>query len=182
MNKFGQDHYVTGSGRTLTIYKDGIVRQFSLLANRTVRWSAYMENLLLIPQQAMDHFEDEGYMYEKAITAWRCTEQPHPRCDGHHKLAKMCVVKNLMNVNYGRPFFVCGEKAKPCSFWMWGDVQPLAKPECRHGLPCAVRKVKKEGLHKDRLFFCCSNDKESTCRFFEWAPQEEVIPFEFVYA
>ena len=56
MNKFGQDHYVTGSGRTLTIYKDEIVRQFSLLANRTVRWSAYMENLLLIPQQAMDHF------------------------------------------------------------------------------------------------------------------------------
>ena len=53
MNKFGQDHYVTGSGRTLTIYKDEIVRQFSLLANRTVRWSAYMENLLLIPQQAM---------------------------------------------------------------------------------------------------------------------------------
>lgn len=124
MNNFGQDHYVTGSGRTLTIYKDEIVRQFSLLANRTVRWSAYMENLLLIPQQAMDQnpscnffcTEDEGYMYEKAVTAWRCTEQHHPRCDGHHKLAKMCVVKNLMNVNYGRPFFVCGEKAKPCSF------------------------------------------------------------------
>jgi hypothetical protein len=88
-------------------------------------------------------------MHEKAITAWRCTEQPHPRCDGHHKLAKMCVVKNLMNVNYGRPFFVCGEKAKPCSCWMWGDVQPLAKPECRHGLPCAIRKVKKEGLKRE---------------------------------
>ena len=102
--------------------------------------------------------EDEGYTYEKAITSWRCTEMPHPRCDEHHKLAKMCVVKNLMNVNYGRPFFVCGQKAKPCSFWMWGDVQPLAKPECRHGLPCAIRKVKK-GLNKDRLFFCCPNDK-----------------------
>ena len=119
-------------------------------------------------------------MYEKAITAWRCTEQPHPRCDGHHKLAKMCVVKNLMNVNYGRPFFVCGEKAKPCSFWMWGDVQPLAKPECRHGLPCATRKVKKEGLNKDRLFYCCRNDKESTCRFFEWAPDEELGFFQTV--
>ena len=31
MNKFGQNRYVTGSGRTLTIYKDEIVRQFSLL-------------------------------------------------------------------------------------------------------------------------------------------------------
>jgi hypothetical protein len=70
-------------------------------------------------------------MYEKAITVWRCTEQPHPRCNEHHNLAKMCVVKDLMKVNYGRPFFVCGEKAKPCYFWMWGDVQPLAKPECR---------------------------------------------------
>ena len=68
VNKFGQDHYVTGSGLTLTIYKDEIVRQFSLLANRTVRWSAYMENLLLIPQQTMDQnpscnffcTEDEG--------------------------------------------------------------------------------------------------------------------------
>jgi hypothetical protein len=124
--------------------------------------------------------EDEGYTYEKAITAWRCTEMPHPRCDEHHKLAKMCVVKNLMNVNYGRPFFVCGQKAKPCSFWMWGDVQPLAKPECRHGLPCAIRKVKKEGLNKDRLFFCCPNDKESTCRFFEWAPDEELGCFQTV--
>ena len=118
--------------------------------------------------------EDEGYMYEKAITAWRCTEQPHPRCDEHHKLAKMCVVKDLMKVNYGRPFFVCGEKAKPCSFWMWGDVQPLAKPECCHGLSCAVRKVKKEGLNKDRLFFSCPNDKESSCQFFEWAPDEQL--------
>ena len=124
--------------------------------------------------------EDDGYMYEKAITAWRCTEQPHPRCDEHHKLAKMCVVKDLMKVNYGRPFFVCGEKAKPCSFWMWGDVQPLAKPECRHGLPCAVRMVKKEGLNKDRLFFCCANDKESTCRFFEWAPDEQLGFFQSV--
>ena len=121
--------------------------------------------------------EDEGYMYEKAITAWRCTEQPHPRCDEHRKLAKMCVVKDLMKVNYGRPFFVCGEKAKPCSFWMWGDVQPLAKPECRHGFPCVIRKVKKEGLNKDRLFFCCPNDKENTCRFFEWVPEEQSHAF-----
>ena len=124
--------------------------------------------------------EDEGYLFEKAITAWGCTEQPHPRCDEHRKLAKMCVVKDLMKANYGRPFFVCGEKSKPCSFWVWGDVQPLAKPECRHGLPCAVRKVKKEGLNKDRLFFCCANDMESTCRFFEWAPDQKLGLFQSV--
>jgi hypothetical protein len=44
--------------------------------------------------------------------------------------------------------------------------------ECRHGFPCAIRKVKKEGLNKDRLFFCCPNG-ENTCRFFEWAPEEQ---------
>jgi hypothetical protein len=111
--------------------------------------------------------EFECYMYEKAITAWRCREQPHPRCHKHGKLARMCVVKDLMKGSYGRPFFVCGEKTKPCPFWMWGDVQPIAKPECHHGLPCLIRKVLKEALNKDRLFFCCPNDKESTCRFFD---------------
>jgi ssDNA-binding Zn-finger/Zn-ribbon topoisomerase 1 len=118
--------------------------------------------------------ENECYMYEKAITAWRCTEQPHPRCHKHGKLAWMCVVKDLMKESYGRPFFVCGEKTKPSPFWMWGDVHPIAKPEWCHGLPCVIRKVKKEGLNKDRLFFCCPNDKESTCPFFEWAPDEQV--------
>ena len=87
------------------------------------------------------------------------------------------MVKDLMKANYGRPFFVCGEKSKPCSFWVWGVVQPLAKPECRHGLPCAVRKVKKEGLNKDRLFF---NDMESTCRVFEWAPDQKLGFFQSV--
>ena len=124
--------------------------------------------------------ENECYMYEKAITAWRCTEQPHPWCHKHGKLARMCVVKDLMKESYGRPFFVCGEKTKPYPFWMWGGVQPIAKPESRHGLPCFIRKVKKEGLNKDRLFFCCQNDKESTCRFFEWAHDEQLGFFQTV--
>jgi hypothetical protein len=46
--------------------------------------------------------DNECYMFEKAITAWRCTEQPHARCRDHDKLAKMCVVKDLMKENYGR--------------------------------------------------------------------------------
>ena len=32
--------------------------------------------------------------------------------------------------------------------------------------------MKKEGINKDRMFFCCPNDKENSCRFFEWAPDE----------
>ena len=45
----------------------------------------------------------EGYLYEKAITAWRATKQPHPQCVGHNKLAKMWVVRDLMKASYGRP-------------------------------------------------------------------------------
>lgn len=117
--------------------------------------------------------EDEGYLFEKAIFAWRCTEQPHPRCDEHHKLAKMCVVKDLIKASYGRPFFVCSDKSKPCSFWVWRDERPLKKPTCCHGFWCGIRKVKKESVNKDRLFFCCPNNKETSCRFFEWVPEEQ---------
>ena len=67
----------------------------------------------------------------------------HPRCEKHGKLAKMDVVKNLLKSNYGRPFFVCSDQSNPCSFWAWGDVQHVAKPKCRHGFPCVIRKVKK---------------------------------------
>ena len=118
--------------------------------------------------------DNECDMFEKAITAWRCTEQQHPRCRDHDRLARMCVVKDLMKENYGRPFFVCSERGRQCSFWMWGDVYPVAKPLCGHGLPCAIRKVKKEGLNKDRLFFCCASNEGNRCRFFEWAPEERV--------
>ena len=37
--------------------------------------------------------EDEGYLFEKAISAWKSTDQLLPQCDGHHKLARMRVVK-----------------------------------------------------------------------------------------
>jgi hypothetical protein len=66
--------------------------------------------------------EEEGYLYEKAINAWCALKSPHPCCTGHGKVAKMWVVKDLMNGTYGRPFFVCPYKLEPCSFWMWGDV------------------------------------------------------------
>jgi hypothetical protein len=64
-------------------------------------------------------------------------------------------------------------KKNPCSFWMWGDVQPPVLPMCRHGFLCVSRKVKKEGVNKGSMFFCCANEKEDSCRFFEWAPEEK---------
>ena len=43
--------------------------------------------------------EDEGYLFEKAIDAWKSTKQTHPKCTKHQKLAKMRVVKDLMKPN-----------------------------------------------------------------------------------
>ena len=88
----------------------------------------------------------------------------------------MRVVKDLMKPSYGRPFFVCSDKTNPCSFWVWGDVQPQAKPECRHGFPYVIRKVKK-GLNKDRLFFCCA--QKHSCKYFEWVPEEPYYDAKF---
>ena len=78
--------------------------------------------------------------------------------------------KNLLKSNYGRPFFVCSDQTNPCSFWAWGDVQHIAKPKYRHGFPSVIRKVKKETINKDRLFFCCA--QEDSCNYFEWVPEE----------
>ena len=114
--------------------------------------------------------KDESYTYEKAAAVWKSTKQPHPRCEKHGKLAKMRVVKNLLKSNYGRPFFVCSDQSNPCSFWVWGDVQHVAKPKCRHGFPSVIRKVKKETVNKDRLFFCCAQN--DSCNYFEWVPEE----------
>ena len=114
--------------------------------------------------------KDESYLYEKAAAAWKSTKQPHPRCEKHGKLVKMRVVKNLLKSSYGRPFFVCSDQSNPCSFWVLGDVRLLAKPKCCHGFPCAIRKVKKETINKDRLFSCCA--QEDSCNYFEWVPEE----------
>ena len=40
-------------------------------------------------------------MFEKAIELWKSTKQPHPRCEGHQKLARIPVVKDLMKPTYG---------------------------------------------------------------------------------
>ena len=84
----------------------------------------------------------------------------------------MHVVKNLLKSNYGRPFFVCSDQLNPCSFWVWGDVQHVAKPKCRHGSPCVIRKVKKDTVNKDRLFFCCA--QKDSCNYFEWVTDENI--------
>ena len=120
--------------------------------------------------------DDESYLYEKAAAAWKSTKQPHPRCEKHGKLAKMRVVKNLLKPSNGRPL-VYSDESNPCSFLVWCDVRPIAKPECHHGFPCLIRKVKKEDINKDRLFSCCA--QENSCKYFEWVPEETYYDAKF---
>ncbi|CAB3984635.1 endonuclease 8-like 3 [Paramuricea clavata] len=120
--------------------------------------------------------EEDGYRFEKAIIAWKSAGAHQPQCHEHQKLARMRIVKDPMKEDYGRPFFVCSHRENPCSFWQWGDVAETVRPNCRHGFPCCIRKVKKEGLNKDRTFFCCPNGKDNSCSYFEWTPSEEDIP------
>jgi hypothetical protein len=46
------------------------------------------------------------------MTACRSTDQSHPQCGGHHKLAKMCVVRDLMKVTYTEDHFTCFRKSQ----------------------------------------------------------------------
>ncbi len=50
--------------------------------------------------------DQDCYMFGKATTAYRESGCIHPRCYGHERLAKMRMVKDTNNQNYGRPFFV----------------------------------------------------------------------------
>ena len=115
--------------------------------------------------------EDEGYAFQKAITAWRNTNVKQPVCDAHRRPAKFRVVKDLQKESYGRPYFTCADRENPCSLSMWADENPVDRPNCYHGQQTAVKRVKKDGPNKGRLFFCCANEKQ--CRYFQWAPEEE---------
>ena len=114
-------------------------------------------------------------MFGKAVTAYRECGCVHPRCYGHGRLAKLRMVKNKNNQNYGRPFFVFSERDNPCSFWQWGDVFEGIKPICRHDLICRTKKVMKEGPNQDRLFYCCPHPRECACDFFAWKPDEDPL-------
>ena len=60
--------------------------------------------------------------FHNAIAIWRNSNTPQPKCHEHKKLTKMLVVKDIFKPSFDRPFFVCSDKEKPCSFWQWGDV------------------------------------------------------------
>ena len=115
--------------------------------------------------------EDEGYIFQTALEAWRNTNVKQLICDTHHRPAKFRVVRDLQKESYGRPYFTCADRENPCSLRMWADQNQIEKPNCYHGQQTAMKRVKKDGRNKGRLFFCCANEK--SCQYFQWAPEEE---------
>ena len=116
--------------------------------------------------------EKDHSIFARAIVSFQASGCPHPVCHVHQILAKMGVVKNNTKGNGGRPFFVCLDQENPCSFWQWADVVESPKPLCLHGLTSCVRKVKKDRPNQNHLFYCCPNERENACEFFEWKPVE----------
>ena len=100
-------------------------------------------------------FEEDCYLFQKAVACWKVSGCPHPVRHTHQRLVKTRMVKDKMKPSFGRPFFVCLERESPCSFWQWADIAESPKPICSHGLTCRVCKVKEEGPNQDRLFYYC---------------------------
>ncbi len=114
--------------------------------------------------------QNDCSFFQNAIVMWRNSNSPQPRCHKHKKLAKMRVVKDIFKLSFGRPFFVCSDKEKSCSFWQWGDE---IRPQCYHDVQCSTRKVKKEGANKGHLFYACPMGKDESCGYFEWRDTEK---------
>ena len=117
--------------------------------------------------------EDEGYLYDKAIQAFLATKQERPKCcasenSEERNFAKIRVVKDLLKASFGRPFFTCSKRDERCEYFEWGDEIIIPKPLCKHGKPCKLRRVKKEGSNQGRTFLCCPERIEESCRFFKW--------------
>ena len=59
--------------------------------------------------------------------------------------AKMKVVSDKENGNFGRPYFVCSKFKNKCNYFEWGDQVIVEKPLCEHGKPSKLTTVKNYG-------------------------------------
>ena len=128
--------------------------------------------------------EDQSPLYAKTVKEFLATKQAQPKCCVREKpygckveipkvavernYAKMKVIIDKENENYGRPFFVCSKENDRCSYFEWGDECLVKRPLCKHGKPCELHTVEKEGPNYDRSFFCCPRPKNEDCKFFIW--------------
>ena len=56
--------------------------------------------------------------------------------------AKMKVVSDKENGNFGRPYFACSKSKNKCNYFDWGDQIIDEKPLCNHGKPSKLTTVK----------------------------------------
>ena len=129
--------------------------------------------------------KDHAPLYDKCVKAFLATHQTRPKCCVSEKpngckteipevaaernYAKMKVVTDKENENYGRPFFVCSKENDQCHYFEWGDKCLVKRPVCEHGEPCELHTVEKEGPNYYKCFFCCPKPKNEACKFFMWS-------------
>ena len=148
-------------------------------------------------QPSTCHFfcsEDKKHLYRGVVERFLSTNQHRPRCCGVapeaskiglvmdrrspyfgqrepspvRNYAKMKVVTDMKKESYGRPFFVCSKRKERCNYFAWGDEYIVKRPLCKHGKPCELHTVKKEGPNYYRSFFCCPRPKNEDCKFSVW--------------
>ena len=138
--------------------------------------------------------EDQVDLYDKAVKKFLATKQDRPKCCGvapeaskiglvldrrssyfgrrepspDRNYAKMLVVTDMEKESYGRPFFVCSKRKEWCNYFAWGDEHIIKRTLCKHGKPCELHTVKKEGPNYCRSFFCCPRPKNEDCKFSVW--------------
>ena len=126
--------------------------------------------------------EEDQFIYDQAVKKFLARKQPHPLCCMTEGLvrtkAKMKVITDPKDGDFGRPYFVCSNKNDPCMYFEWGDKAIDPRPVCEHGKPCQKRKERKEGPNKGRYFFCCNGPKFYTpgrgrCEFLKWVEAED---------
>ena len=117
----------------------------------------------------------EGHegLYGKATEKFLATKQTRPMCcaigtSEERRYARIKVVRDVTKESFGRPFFMCSKKNGRCNYFAWADEYIIQRPICGHGKPCNLRKVNREGPSQGRRFFCCSEPKEKSCKFFVW--------------
>ena len=127
--------------------------------------------------------EEHKLLYDEAVQKFLKTGQPRPVCCGiegtdERHYARIRVVRDASKASFRRPFFVCPKEKDPCQYFEWGDEIIDEKPLCKHGKPCRMRKVKKEGRNRGRYFLCCAERREDNCDFFRWSnpTQQQLLP------
>ena len=119
------------------------------------------------PKSCEFFYPDQDHsLCEMAMTMWRANGRIHPVCDTHQRLARMKVVKDVSQPNFGRPFFVCCDRENPCNFWQWGDRHRVAKTEVRTRIEC-LRMESQKGRRKSRPpFILFPKRSRKVVRFF----------------